>query len=35
VKSATAAIFANDAQHLAVLRQAAGQSAIPAAFATG
>lgn len=35
LRSAVAAIFANDAQHLAVLRQQLGQNPIPAAFVTG
>jgi len=35
LRSAVAAIFANDAQHLAVLRAQLGQTAVPAAFVTG
>jgi hypothetical protein len=35
VRSATAAIFANDAQHLSVLRAQLGRSPVPAALATG
>lgn len=35
LRSAVAAIFANDAQHLAVLRQQLGRNPIPSAFVTG
>jgi Ferritin-like domain len=35
VRSAVAAIFANDAQHLAVLRSLAGRAPVPAAFVNG
>lgn len=35
LRSAVAAIFANDAQHLAVLRSELGEPAAPAAFVTG
>jgi hypothetical protein len=35
LRSTAAAIMANDAQHLAVLRQERGQSPIPSPFATG
>jgi hypothetical protein len=35
VRSATAAIFANDAQHVAVLRAQLGRAPVPAAFVTG
>lgn len=35
VKSSIAAILANDAQHVAVVRAALGQSPVPSAFVTG
>ncbi len=35
LRSAVAAIFANDAQHLAVLREQLGEAPVPAAFVTG
>ena len=35
LRSAVAAIFANDAQHVAVLSAQLGQAAVPAAFVTG
>jgi hypothetical protein len=35
LRSAVAAICANDAQHLAVLRQQLGQNPVPSAFVTG
>ena len=35
VKQQVASILANDAQHVAVVRAALGQSAIPSAFVTG
>ena len=35
LRSAVAAIFANDAQHVAVLREQLGQPGVPAAFVTG
>jgi len=35
LRSAVAAISANDAQHLAVLRQELGQNPVPSAFVTG
>jgi len=35
VRSAVAAIFANDAQHVSVLRAHLGRAAVPAAFVTG
>jgi Ferritin-like domain len=35
VKSSVASILANDAQHVAVVRAALGQRAVPAAFVTG
>lgn len=35
LRSTAAAIMANDAQHLAVLRQALGREPIPSAFASG
>jgi hypothetical protein len=35
LRSAVVAIFANDAQHVAVLREQLGESPIPAAFVTG
>lgn len=35
LRSTVAALCANDAQHLAVLRQQLGQSPVPAAFVTG
>jgi Ferritin-like domain len=35
LRAAVAAIFANDAQHVAVLREHLGEPAVPAAFVTG
>jgi hypothetical protein len=35
LRSAVAAIFANDAQHVAVLREQLGEAPVPAAFVTG
>ena len=35
VKQSLAAILANDAQHLAVVRAALGEPAVPSAFVTG